>query len=340
MAVTVDEAKYIFCEAEVNQRLRPNAFQVDLSAIENELAWLEQPEHHLITYFDERYPEQLRNIIDPPIALFAAGNLGELNKAKVAMVGSRRPSPTGVKITERIAGGLAELGVDIVSGMALGIDGIAHHAALAAGGSTIALLGSGIDVVYPTRHRKLYEKLISEGLVLSEYPLSLAPSKYTFPDRNRLVSGLSMGVVIIEAAQRSGTLITARLAAEQNRELMVVPGSALSDQYSGSHELIRDGAALVTSLDDVLMQLSKELSEYCIADPDLSPVTQDSRQYLQTLSADQSKVLNALDFEAASIDAIIAASGLVAEQVSVILLELELDGVVASAPEGGYIRSS
>ncbi len=308
---------------------------VDASQINKDILWVASGHHQLITFFDPRYPDVLREINDPPIALFAAGDLSLLDKPKVAIVGSRKPSPIGVRVTTQISSSLSALGIAIVSGLAYGIDAIAHEASLSINGPSIAVIGCGIDVVYPARHRAIYQKMHNNGLILSEYPLGFAPSKYTFPDRNRLVSGLSSGVVIVEAAERSGTLITARLAIEQNRELMVVPGPAVSNQYSGSHRLIKDGAALVCNGDDVLELLFTEMSEFCA---NLESSEQKASAYVG-LNQQQLKVFEVLSHEPLSIDAIINQTALASEEITALLLELELSGMVAATPEGGYIRA-
>ena len=324
---------------------KPN---IDQNAVLKELAWLESSNHDLITYFDARYPAALREVNDPPVALYAVGNLTLLDQPKVAIVGSRKPSPIGAKVAAQISTSLSELGVAIVSGLALGVDAVAHEASLSVGGPSIAVVGCGIDVVYPARHKRLHEKMYQNGLVLSEYPMGFKPNRYTFPDRNRLVSGLSSGVVIVEAAERSGTLITARLAIEQNRELMVVPGPALSPQYAGSHRLIKDGAALVCKGQDVVELLFCELSDYCAgmglsaSSNSGSTACPSQSTYGDTvrLSDIQQRVFDVIDYESASIDAVIDKTALSSEQVSMVLLELELNAMVATTLEGGYIRAN
>jgi len=221
--------------------------------VQADLDWLAGDRHHLIALDSVYYPSLLREIPDPPLVLFAIGDIGLLNEPQVAVVGSRRPTPVGDRVTRDISNGLASLGIVVTSGMALGIDAAAHQAALSDQGSSVAVLGNGLDTVYPSRNRELFSQLASNGLIVSEYPLGVKPSRYTFPQRNRIISGLSHGVVIVEAAERSGTLVTARLALEQNKEVMVVPGSALSSQYRGSHDLIKQGAAF----------WKPELSIYC-----------------------------------------------------------------------------
>ena len=269
---------------------------------------------------------------DPPIALFAKGDASQLARPQIAIVGSRRPTPVGSALAQRLAGGLAELGVVITSGLALGIDSAAHIGALNAGGDSTAVLGSGLDVFTPARNKVLFNRLSCEGLVVSEYPLAYPASRYTFPERNRIVSGLSLGVVIVEAAERSGTLITARLAAEQNREVMVVPGSGLSAQYRGSHALIQQGAALVASVDDVLHCLGSELNGW--------KKLSSSGDIAQRSYDGDARLLRYIGAESTSMDNIILASGLTSAEVSSMLISLEIEGVVAVSDDGGYINLS
>jgi DNA processing protein len=318
----------------IKGRYKNTNTEVTDATLNNDERWLALAGNHLITFNDDNYPSALREIHDPPVALFVKGDLACLSGPIIAIVGSRRPSPIGAKLTKDLAGGLARLGISIGSGMALGIDGMAHQACLDAGTKTIAVMGCGLDIVYPARHRKLFADVVDNGCVVSEYPLGSTPTKYSFPQRNRIVSGLSLGVIIVEAAERSGTLITARLAAEQNRQVMVVPGSVFSSQYAGSNRLLKEGAALICGVDDVLFELSNALGatfqdqlSWISNDSDLAPPVELSHPILQYLS-DQSS----------SVDQIIQASGLTAAEVSSMLLILEVDGVIAATDDGGYVR--
>ncbi len=319
----------------LDSRLRRVGERPDQAMIARELVWLQESSHHLISYFDQAYPECLREIDDPPLALYAKGDLSVLHEPAVSIVGSRRPSPIGSQVVKEISGTLSSLGIVIVSGAALGIDGLAHRAALDVAGSTIAVLGNGINVVYPTKNKTLLKDIANNGLILSEYPIDQAPSRYTFPDRNRIVSGLSLGVVVIEAAERSGTLITARLATEQNRELMVVPGAAMNNQYVGSHRLIREGAALVCSGQDVVENLANELAQHLAK----TTVTQEHiDSELPHISDLAQTVFHMLDYSSLSIDALVEMTGLAPNEVVSSLLELELQSMVATTAEGGYIK--
>lgn len=323
---SADEAEISECiggEAWLNKKLLLKR------EVEQDLAWLVQDNCHLISYADSQYPAYLREIDDSPLALFAIGNTELLNSSSVAIVGSRKPTPVGAKIATQLAAELAELGITIVSGMALGIDGLAHQSVLDAAENTVAVLGSGVDVIYPARHRKQYHQIAEQGCLISEFPLRSKPTRYNFPKRNRIISGLSHGVIIIEAAEKSGTLVTARLAMEQNREVMVVPGSALSAQYQGSHRLIQQGAALVTCVSDVLSVLAEPLK----ANLEIAK----QKNEIQKRDPNAQKILDLLGAEPVSEDQIIAESGLSAAQISSQLLALELDGLIARADQGGYV---
>ena len=310
---------------------------VDDKRIDEDLTWLALSSNHLISIGSEYYPSSLLELPDPPIALFASGDIELLREPQVAIVGSRRPTPIGCKVVREISAGLARLGLVISSGMALGIDGLAHQAALEVGGGTIAVMGCGLDIIYPSRNALLHENIQANGLLLSEFPLGVAPTKYTFPMRNRIVSGLSYGVVIVEAALNSGTLITANFASEQNKEVMVVPGSALSRQYEGSHELIKNGAALVSGYEDVLHCLATPLTDLLLNSPRRQSQASDAGRDVEFMG---SALLAFIGAESTPIDAITSASGLTTAEVSSILLELELNGLLAIACDGGYVNLS
>ena len=305
---------------------------IDPMQIHDDLKWLSLPYNELITIQDSRYPKVLLELPDPPLALFTSGDLRLLGDPAVAIVGSRRPTPIGAKVAKDISSGLARLGIVIVSGMALGIDGLVHQAARDVDGGTIAVMGCGLDVVYPVRNTGLYAQIKSKGLLVSEFTLGTRPTKYTFPMRNRIVSGLAYGVVIVEAAKKSGTLITASFANEQNKEVMVVPGSVLSTQYAGSHELISNGAALISSYQNVLECLSGPLSHVILRTTEKS--SEKSEQ------STKHPILQFIGAESTSVDAIVLSSGLTTADVSSILLDLELNGFVAATQEGGYINLS
>jgi len=301
--------------------------------IKQDLAWLSQPDCHLVSFDSEDYPALLREISDPPCCLFAQGDLTLLKDPKISVVGSRRPSPSGVKLTETISRDLAKLGVLITSGMALGIDSVAHRAALESGAATLAVMGCGLDIVSPTRHRTLFKQIANKGLLLSEYPIGYPASRYTFPQRNRIVSGLAYGVVIVEAAKKSGTLITARLAMEQNREVFVVPGSPLNPQYTGSHRLIKQGAILTSEANDVLLELDVHLRT--ALETSIKQAKQINEETSQSML--NYSLLRHISYEPTRVDEIISNSGLTASEVSSMLLILEIEGLVATV-DGRYTR--
>ena len=293
-----------------------------------DMAWLATEGHILITIDCPVYPVLLKEIVDPPLALFAIGDTSLLNAHQVAIVGSRRPTPIGQQVSHSFANKLAQQGVVITSGMALGVDACAHRGALAVEGGTVAVMGCGLDSVYPARHRDLFDRIGQLGLLVSEYPPGSLPSRHHFPQRNRIVSGLAYGVIIVEAAINSGTLITARLAIEQNRDVFVVPGGILNKQYAGSHQLIRQGAILVQTVEHVLQELPISFEQELRNTSKLI----DSKQVVCD------KLLDFVEYEPTLIEDIILARGLTAAQVSSMLLLIEIEGQVAVSDEGRYIK--
>ena len=330
------------------RKAREDVKEVVAADVHADLDWLAQPNNHLITLNSTRFPKLLKQLADPPVALFASGNLALLDDPKVAVVGSRRPTPVGAKLVQQLAADLAQLGLVVTSGMALGVDGLAHQAALAAQGPSIAVMGCGLDIIYPARNRGLFQQLKECGLILSEYPLGYKPTRFSFPQRNRIVSGLSHGVIIVEAAERSGTLITARLALDQDRELMVVPGSSLSAQYAGSHQLLKEGATLVTSAQDVLHALEQSLQQYLISNSKQrqsisvqnSLGKMHSNNGIAEGNSQEHSLLQYIGADSTPINQLICASGMPANEVSALLLILELDGLVSVDNDGGVINLS
>ncbi|HEV7921026.1 MAG TPA: DNA-processing protein DprA [Thermoanaerobaculia bacterium] len=274
------------------------------------------------TLLDDDYPPLLREIADPPLALHFRGDRSLLQRPAVAVVGSRRASPYAINAARRITEPLAAAGVAIVSGLALGVDAAAHEAALEANGATIAVLGTGIDVTYPRGNRRLYKRV---GLLLTELPPGTPPMAMNFPIRNRIIAGLTLGTIVIEATARSGSLITARLAAEQNREVFAVPGSIFSEGTEGTHRLIQYGAKLVHQAQDVLDELRLEVT-LPVAPGEEAP----HADVLAALSHDEP-----LAAERAA-----AKLGRAPESLAEALLELELGGWVRSLPGGRYVRTA
>ncbi len=270
------------------------------------------------------YPERLWEIPDPPIVLWARGD-APINGRSVAIVGSRRSTPTGLMVARELGRDLASAGWTIVSGLALGVDGAAHEAALDAGGETIAVLGCGADVVYPHEHRALAARVVARGRILSEFPPGSAPRPWHFPLRNRIISGLAQAVVVVEASERSGSLITAKLAMEQGRDVLAVPGSAASGRYRGSHALIRDGARLVETVDDVLDEL-EGVSRESRARPGKS------RRALSKL--EETMAVG----EPYSADDLAALTGRPAPELLAELGSLEVQGKIGRAGGGNFVR--
>lgn len=294
-------------------------------AIERALAWSREADQHLLCLADPSYPQALLQIPDPPTVLYVRGRLDLLNKPALAIVGSRNPTPQGVHNAERFAAVLAEAGLTIASGLALGIDAAAHRGALSVAGNTVAFIGTGIDRIYPAANRQLALDIAARGAMASEFPLGTPPAAANFPRRNRLLSGFSRGALVVEATVESGSLITARLAAEQGREVFAIPGSIHSPQSRGCHKLIKQGAKLVETVQDVLDEIIWE------SIPRSSAGASDS-------SSQAGDLLSSLGFDPCSMDDIAQRSNLTADAVSVMLLHLELDGQIASLPGGRYQR--
>jgi DNA processing protein len=299
------------------------------AAVAAALEWSEAPDQHIVTLADPAYPQALLELPDPPTLLYVRGRLDLLNRPALAIVGSRNPTPQGSQNAERFAAAFADAGLVIASGMALGIDGAAHRGALAACGDTVAFIGTGIDRVYPARNRELALEIGAKGSIVSEFPIGTPVLAANFPRRNRLISGVARGVLVVEAAVQSGSLITARLAAEQGREVFAIPGSIHSPQSRGCHQLIKQGAKLVETAQDVLEELRWG------APPTAQPATQSAAG-----DPAQNALLSALGFDPCGLDALTERCGLTADVLSVMLLHLELDGRVASLPGGRYQRLS
>lgn len=282
----------------------------------------------LITWIDEDYPESLRHIYDPPAVLFGLGELDfRKSVAAVAIVGSRKATPYGQSIARKLAADLGACGLVVISGMARGIDTSAHLGALDAGAGTVAVLGSGLDVVYPRENARLMEKIAASGLVISEFPLGSAPTAWHFPLRNRIISGLSRAVVVVEAAERSGALITAELALEQGRDVLAVPGNVNNAYSRGSNRLIKQGARLVEGAGDVLEELGLNT---------LFPKAETGGAGAVRLDADEKLILEHLQGESLSDQALIDVTGLSASRVAAVLFYLEVKGFVRRAPGGLY----
>lgn len=304
--------------------------------IERRLAIVERLNVQVCTFFDPTYPARLRAIPDPPPLLYVSGTWTMSADVAVAIVGGRRATPSGQVVTERIARELAERGVTVVSGLARGIDAAAHRGALAGKGRTIAVLGCGVDRTYPPEHRALRRSIEEAGgAVMSELPIGASPLNHHFPRRNRIISGLSLGVLVSEAAKGSGSLITARLALEQGRDVFAVPGPVTTDACRGSNGLIKEGAKLVEDAQDVLEEILPQLDERLRASLSLGDESATSRE---PLGREDAAVYEALSSDAQSVDALIERTGLRAATVVASLLALELSGRVRQLPGQQYVK--
>jgi DNA processing protein len=301
-----------------------------------ERSWLKGAGHHVVPFTDGRYPVSLRELARPPIALYVEGRADVLNDPQLSIVGSRNPTPSGKDTAFEFAESLAACGLSITSGLAEGIDSAAHRGALAAQGITLAVLGSGVDVVYPRINHALREEIRACGALISEFPLGTAPRRENFPQRNRIIAALSIGTLVVEAARRSGSLITARLAGDHNRELFAVPGSIRNPLSRGCHELIRQGAKLTETVADILTELN--FSAF-FADPRRVPGGLNLPPAIEAGMDKEHKILlDALGFDPADLDMLVVRSGFKAEAVSSMMLILELEGHVQAAPGGRYSR--
>jgi DNA processing protein len=295
------------------------------------LDWLSKPGHDLVVYGSALYPESLRETSDAPLALWADGrDKSVLCNPQLAIVGSRHPTSNGRNIAEALAAGLSGCGITITSGLALGIDAASHRGAMTGAGKTIAVLGNGIDCIYPASNRDLAADIRESGLIVSEYGPATPVRSYQFPRRNRIIASLSLGTLVVEATRRSGSLITARIAAESGREVFSVPGSIHSPLSKGCHKLIRDGAKLVESIDDILIEIM----------PQLRAANDESRASGMPTVADEfpPRLACLLDYSPMTLDALVLATGLTAAELSSMLLHLEIQGKIEALPGGRYCR--
>lgn len=308
----------------------------DWDLVSADLDWLNQPDRFVISLADDRYPTLLKHITDPPPLLFVQGDVSLLNAWQLAIVGSRNPSASGRESAYAFAEYLASGELIITSGLAMGIDAAAHQGALAGGGKTIAVVGTGLDRVYPAKHRDLAHQIVTNGALVSEFPLGTPPKAENFPRRNRIISGMSLGTMVVEAAIRSGSLITARMAMEQGREVFAMPGSIHNPLARGCHRLIREGAKLVESAEDIIEELAALAG--VTAPPQVIKSTAKTAAALTENDSEYQLLFENMGFDPIHIDTLISRSGLTADVVSSMLLMLELQGQVASLPGGQYIR--
>ncbi|HRQ65791.1 MAG TPA: DNA-processing protein DprA [Xanthomonadaceae bacterium] len=343
-AVTAGDRR--LADAGVPQAARAFIATPDRNRIAADLAWLAEPGHHLIRADSEDFPALLAQSPQPPAALYVDGDPDLLWHPQIAVIGSRNPSAAGRDHARAFAGALARSGLLITSGMADGIDAEAHRAALAAGRPTIAVVGSGVDIVYPRKHRTLAAEIATAGAVVSEFPLGVEPRPDHFPRRNRIIAGLSLGTLVVEASLRSGSLITARLASDAGREVFALPGSLHNPMARGCHRLIRDGARLVETADEIVGELEPLAAKLAgmlrsrleKAAPDPHPGAGSTAD--EDDDADYRRLLDALGHDPATVDELVTRSGLTVESVSSMLLMLELQGRVASGGGGRYVRAA
>jgi DNA processing protein len=314
----------------------------DEGVIAADLRWLRASGARLVLWGEDDYPAQLAAIPGPPAALYVLGDVTVLKAPQLAMVGARRASPLGLAIAGELAGALAQAGLTITSGLAAGIDRAAHEGSLAAGGRTVAVVGTGLDLVYPPENAGLAARIRLAGALVSEFPPGTEPQRQNFPRRNRVISGLALGTLVVEAAHNSGSLITAQRALDQGREVFAVPGSIRSPLSKGCHRLIRDGAHLVEEPDHVLAQLrfSQSIQRLVVQGRAGRGALRQAAGGGAPLDKEYEMLLDALGFEPATIDTLVARSGLSGESIASMLLILELEGRIAPYPGGLYGRIS
>jgi len=310
---------------------------------QRDLDWADGEHCQLLPFDHPAYPARLRQLRDAPLLLYLIGDPEVLATPQLAMVGTRNPSPSGAETAEQFAAHLAARGLSITSGLALGIDGAAHRGALAGGGLSVAVAGTGLDRVYPARHRDLARQIAAEGALISELPTGTQPRAENFPRRNRIIAGLSLGVLVVEAALRSGSLLTARQAIEQGREVFAIPGSIHNPLARGCHRLIRDGAKLVETADDVLEELAALLDG--VTAQTVTPVAGDSAAAVspppdEPLDPAYARLLSCIDHDPQPLDVFVARSELPAQEVASMLLMLELRGLVRAVGGGHYQRAA
>ena len=306
--------------------------QIQSREFKQELQLIKKQNINVITYLDPVYPDLLRQIYDPPIVLYIKGNV-DLNGKNIAIVGSRRASYYGISTAERLARQLSSYGFTIVSGFARGIDTAAHRGAILGKNNTIAVFGCGIDKIYPPENEKFVEDVLKSGSIISEFPLGTPPYKQNFPRRNRIISGLSYGVVVIEANKYSGSLITARLAAEQGREVFSVPGRIDTVSSLGTNVLIKNGAKLVGGIEDIL----EEFDEFTVNEKVV--IFEESKEKQVQIDSKKRKVYNWLNNDAKIVDELIDITGLNINEILSNLMDLELKGLVKRLPGNKYVRS-
>ncbi len=300
------------------------------------LEWQREEHHHIVTSLNPEYPALLHELNDKPPVLYLSGDIQLINTPQIAIVGSRTATPNGIQTAKHFAAHLAQHGITITSGMALGIDTASHQGALQIQGKTIAVTGTGLDRIYPSKNKALAYDIFEHGLLISELALGTNPSKSSFPKRNRIISGLSLGVLVVEATEKSGSLITAYKALEQGREVFAIPGSIHNPHAKGCHQLIKNGAKLVDQASDIIEEISSLLG--FMANLDQIPETINPED--DQLDQEYTDLLDKMGYDPISIDEIVYTSGLTIDKVSSMLLILELKDHINTAPGGLYVRTS
>lgn len=328
-------------DSSLDRTLKEYLAAPDWAGVDADLAWAGEPGCHLLALGDSAYPESLAETVNAPPLLFVRGDPEILRQPQLAIVGSRNPSPSGRDTAREFARHFAGAGLGVTSGLALGVDAAAHEGALAGKGHTVAVMGTGPNRIYPARHRDLAHRIVDMGgALVSEFPSDTAPLPNHFPRRNRIISGLALGTLVVEAAIRSGSLITARTAAEQGREVFAIPGSIHNPLARGCHRLIRDGAKLVETAGDVLEELAPQLRHLLAEGAGNGAAEPAEAPDGEELDPDRRRLLESLDYGPTPVDLVVERSGLTAEAVSSMLLLLELEGYVEAAPGGRYARTS
>jgi DNA processing protein len=303
--------------------------QQDTSTVQADIDWAKAENCHILTLIDAGYPQQLKNISDPPPVLYVRGNVECLSEQQLAIVGSRNPTPGGKQNAQQFAEALSKAGLIITSGMASGIDASAHIGALEAGQLTVAVCGTGLDRIYPAKHKSLAHQISTQGALVSEFAIGTAPVANNFPRRNRIISGLSLGTLVVEASIKSGTMITAKLAADQCKEVFAIPSSIHNPLSQGCHQLIKQGAKLVENIEDIIEELSLAFEPPLLGG--------NTAIYTKDVDNTPSVLLKYLSYEAISIDEMVEKSGLSPQIITQELLLLELSNRVTKAGGSGYL---
>jgi DNA processing protein len=321
-------------DAGINYKTIQSFREPNWEQIKTDIAWLDASGNHFISCMDIRYPILLQKIPDPPIGLFISGNVDVLSQVQIAIIGTKKPTPGGRRIAIEFARQIGNIGFTVTSGLAVGIDTAAHMGAISSNSPTIAVLGNGLDMIYPKANTQLAEKICENGAIVSEFPVGTKPLPSHFPRRNRIISGLLVGTVVVEAALQSGSLITARLEMEQGREVFAIPGSIFNLVSRGCHTLISDVAKLTTNIEDILDEIGPLVS---VAQQCKSDFKKQSR--LNEILDEQSKLLlDNIGFDSITVDQLVCETGFALHTVTILLFDLELNGMVESLPGGRFAR--